>query len=68
MRQGHNTPQQVADSPAMRDGFVDALVEAQAAHGELVKQLFDGESKRADYFHSLLTLLYLEGARSEGTG
>lgn len=62
------TQQQVAESPALRSGFTDALVEAQAAYGELVKQLFDADTKRADYFHSLITLLYLEAARTGDVG
>jgi hypothetical protein len=63
-----NTQQQVTDSRALKAGFVDALVEAQAAYGDLVKQLFDGESKRADYFHSLISVLYLEAARTGDAG
>ncbi|HEY0950847.1 type I restriction endonuclease subunit R [Nocardioides sp.] len=61
-----NTQQQVAESPTLKAGFTDALVEAQAAYGELVKQLFDADSKRTDYFHSLITLLY-ETARAGDT-
>ena len=64
----NNTQQQVAESPALKSGFTDALVEAQAAYGELVKQLFDADTKRADYFHSLITLLYLEAARTGDVG
>ena len=33
-----------------------------------VKQLFDGETKRADYFHSLITLLYAEAALAGDAG
>jgi type I restriction enzyme R subunit len=58
-----NTRQQVVDSPDLKEGFTDALVEAREAYGELVKQLFDGESKRVDFFHSLIALLYLEKDR-----
>ncbi|MGI8645336.1 MAG: type I restriction endonuclease subunit R, partial [Nocardioides sp.] len=64
----NNNQQQVAESPALKAGFTDALVEARAAYGELVKQLFDGETKRADYFHSLITLLYAESARAGDAG
>lgn len=63
-----NTQQQVIDSPALKAGFVDALVEAQSAYSELVKQLFDGETKRVDYFHSLISLLYLEAQAPNSVG
>lgn len=64
----NNTQQQVAESPALKAGFTDALVEAQEAYSELVKQLFDGETKRADYFHSLITLLYAEAVTAGDAG
>ena len=62
-RMRNNTPQQVAARNARKEGSTDALVDAQAAYGDLVKRLFDGETTRADYFHSLITLLYAEAAR-----
>jgi type I restriction enzyme R subunit len=53
-----NTQQHVTDSPALKAGFVDALVEAQEAYQDLVKQLFEGEEKRAEYFFHLIPLLF----------
>ena len=61
-----NTLQQVEGSPALREGFIAALVEAQASYGDMVKQLFDAESKRADYFHQLLPLLYRSAEVNSG--
>lgn len=55
----NNSPQQVAESPALEKGFIDAILGAQDSYGDLTGQLLGAKDKRDAFMKNLIGLVHL---------
>ncbi len=55
----NNTPQQVAASPALENGLIDAILGAQDSYADLTGQLLGAKDKREAFMKNLIGLVYL---------